>query len=496
MLKSEFCILPVSFISLQRIDYAWAFAIELKNCLLLIKNNMKIRTCLTIFLAFYSVFVCGQISFQRTYGSVNEDVGMAVASTFDGGYIMTGSYDNGKIGVIRTDSYGNSIWIKTYDFQNAESQSIIQTSDSNFVIAGSIDDDFLVFKINSIGDTIWTTRKGPDSLPFVAWDIAEDFNDNLVVVVSKEVLTAICCWPYIYKLDQFGNFLWSNGYDCPSNSGCRFEDVYIDNEGNYLVTGGTPYPNEPIARLTKIDTAGNVKWDNYYYDIYIYSNCMTQAPDGGYLISGENNYSDGVPVIKTDNDGVVENIQSYIFDDRKLNGRSIDFTNTGYYISGYTSQWEWDFFLVKIDEEMNYLWSQTYGGTSGDVCYKMESTNDGGCVLVGWTDSYGAGNKDYYLVKTDQDGLVVGQKDIEAVNSDNSIYPNPFKSSTKLSLSQYQENMSISIYSFTGQEVLRIEGISGNEIMIERQNLSCGIYFITVETDQRIIYSEKISIIN
>ncbi len=50
--------------------------------------------------------------------------------------------------------------------------------------------------------------------------------------------------------------------------------------------------------------------------------------------------------------------------------------------------------------------------------------------------------------------------------SDNSLYPNPFKSSAKLSLSHYQENMAYSIYSFTGREVIRIEGISGNEIRI------------------------------
>ncbi len=237
-----------SFISLLSIDYAKALAIELKNFLLLNRNNMKIRTYLTIFLAFYSVFMCGQISFQRTYGSVNKDVGLAVASTFDGGYIMTGSYDNDKIGVIRTDSYGNSIWIKTYDFQNAESTSIIQTSDSNFVIAGSIDNDFLVFKINSIGDTIWTTRNGPNSIPFVAQDIAEDLNGNLIVAVSMEVLTEICCWPYIYKFDPFGSLLWYKGYDCPSYNGCRFEDVFIDIEGNYLVTGDTPYPNIPISK--------------------------------------------------------------------------------------------------------------------------------------------------------------------------------------------------------------------------------------------------------
>ncbi len=82
---------------------------------------------------------------------------------------------------------------------------------------------------------------------------------------------------------------------------------------------------------------------------------------------------DSLPVIKTDKNGIIETIRSYLNDTRQWIGRSIDKTVDGYYLSGYT-QGIWDLFLLKIDEEMNYSWSQTYGGASGDVCYKMKST--------------------------------------------------------------------------------------------------------------------------
>lgn len=49
--------------------------------------------------------------------------------------------------------------------------------------------------------------------------------------------------------------------------------------------------------------------------------------------------------------------------------------------------------------------SKTYGGTSNDDTSALVQTGDGGYALVGTTDSFGAGNKDFWLVKTDADGV-------------------------------------------------------------------------------------------
>jgi hypothetical protein len=49
-------------------------------------------------------------------------------------------------------------------------------------------------------------------------------------------------------------------------------------------------------------------------------------------------------------------------------------------------------------------WSQTYGGSGDDYAYSVVQTSDGGYALAGFTDSYGAGSFDFYLVKTDSAG--------------------------------------------------------------------------------------------
>ena len=50
------------------------------------------------------------------------------------------------------------------------------------------------------------------------------------------------------------------------------------------------------------------------------------------------------------------------------------------------------------------LWNQTYGGIGSDQAMSVFQTSDGGYALTGSTNSSGAGNLDFWLVKTDATG--------------------------------------------------------------------------------------------
>jgi predicted secreted protein len=85
----------------------------------------------------------------------------------------------------------------------------------------------------------------------------------------------------------------------------------------------------------------------------------------------------------------------------------IQTSDGGYALAGSTQSFgagSWDFWLVKTDAAGNAQWNRTYGGTSDDEAYALVQTVDGGYALAGYTGSIGAGYYDFWLVKTDASG--------------------------------------------------------------------------------------------
>jgi hypothetical protein len=63
-----------------------------------------------------------------------------------------------------------------------------------------------------------------------------------------------------------------------------------------------------------------------------------------------------------------------------------------------------DVFLTSIDAWGDTLWTRTYGGPGYDVAEDLVACPDGGYLIAGFTNSYGAGNHDVYAIRTDADG--------------------------------------------------------------------------------------------
>ena len=61
--------------------------------------------------------------------------------------------------------------------------------------------------------------------------------------------------------------------------------------------------------------------------------------------------------------------------------------------------------LISLVGASSEMWSQTYGGTGGDLAYSLVETSDEGFALAGKTTSFGAGSSDFWLVKTDANGI-------------------------------------------------------------------------------------------
>lgn len=69
-----------------------------------------------------------------------------------------------------------------------------------------------------------------------------------------------------------------------------------------------------------------------------------------------------------------------------------------------------DIEVTKKDRDGEILWQNTFGGSSYDRAGEVVSTEDGGCLVVGSTSSFGKGNYDVLLLKIDSKGDLVWQK--------------------------------------------------------------------------------------
>ena len=94
-----------------------------------------------------------------------------------------------------------------------------------------------------------------------------------------------------------------------------------------------------------------------------------------------------------------------------------------------------DVYLIRTNAHGDTLWTRTYGGANHDDGYWGQQTSDGGYIITGYTRSTGTGVADVYLIKTDSLGNVgieepVNRRPTRAASL--LIQPNPFSSATRV----------------------------------------------------------------
>jgi len=140
---------------------------------------------------------------------------------------------------------------------------------------------------------------------------------------------------------------------------------------------------------------------------------LVQTTDGGYALAGDTeSFGDlwaDFWLVKTDGSGNMEWNQTYGEPGEEYAYSLVQTSDGGYALAGITESLgagDYDFWLVKTDGSGNMEWNQTYGGTERDGALSLVQTTDGGYALAGVTESFGAGYRDFLLVKTDEYGVI------------------------------------------------------------------------------------------
>ena len=198
-------------------------------------------------------------------------------------------------------------------------------------------------------------------------------------------------------------------------------DVTVEILGRTTATGGIHQKNLGLTSYTS-------GWSKVYGgtgdDLAGGNNVQTS--DGGYAISGYTGSlgAGGLDVwlVKTDSIGNMVWNMTY---GGPLEERCPDMIKTndgGYVLSGYTLSFgagNYDSFLMKVNASGTIVWNQTYGGIGSDQVMSVFQTSDGGYALTGSTNSSGAGNLDFWLVKTDAAGTMQWNRTYGGTGADN-----------------------------------------------------------------------------
>ena len=88
---------------------------------------------------------------------------------------------------------------------------------------------------------------------------------------------------------------------------------------------------------------------------------------------------------------------------------SIQETSDGYIAAGDTESFgagDYDFWVLKLGSGGNVIWQKTYGGDDFDRAHSIEQISDGGYIMAGETESFGTGRGNVWVLKLDESGII------------------------------------------------------------------------------------------
>jgi hypothetical protein len=362
----------------------------------------------------------------HAYGGATDDIGFCVIEhSIDNGLVLAGTTDGtgtSDFSLIKTDSVGAVLWSKTYGGSDIDQgRSLIEHSlDQGLLLAGRTKSygagsyDMMLLKTNSVGIELWTRTYGTTDNEF-SMSVMEHSLDNGLMIGGLSN-TAGSFDFMLVKTNSVGIEVWTKTYGGSTTSEITYCVIEHFIDQGFLLAG---YTNDGAGAndmmLMKTNSAGVVQWTKTYggssHDEAW--SVIEHSLDQGLLLAGRTN-SHGAGsfdslLVKTNSTGVVQWAKTYggpSSDEAKsVIEHSVD---QGLFLAGMTSSYgagNEDLMLVKTNSVGVVMWTMTYGQSgSEEAWFVMEHSIGNGIVCAGFTDSIGAGSDDIMLVIQPSDG--------------------------------------------------------------------------------------------
>ncbi len=433
-----------------------------------------------VFLVISFFFAASFSGWVRTYGGSGSDIFTDVIETEDGGFLLAGYTNSTGAGgydcwAVRIDGEGNTIWEQTFGGEyNDQANGIVGTGDG-YILVGSTNSfgegtpgysNIYIVKIDDEGSVIWESTYEGD-LDDGAYD---------VIIAGDSCIVAGYTWLSFSTRDE-GILLYIN----PATG---------EIEGTQTTTGSSNDAFYSIAQ-TAYDCIAVGLTKSFGVGTPSYSNVLV-VPSHGFEVSiGGDGDEKGRGVVCVDGTdcvivGSTNSIGAGASDmyfirvsssgdiiwESTAGGSGNDFgedivsTGSAVVATGYTISYGAgydDVYIVKVDLDGSLVWERTYGGTGndhGNAIAKVESDPDGGFIVAGGTMSFGAGDWDGYIIRTNADGDTAADAvphNEKPKYGEVMVSPNPFNTSCKISLPYtVGEREVVEIYSLSGKVVDRL----------------------------------------
>lgn len=350
----------------------------------------------------------------KTFGGYKHDMAYSVQETKDGGFIVTGMIDyygtTASVLLLKLDMNGSRLWSKTFGGSGRdEGTSVRQTSDGGYIIVGITDSygfgdcDVYLIKTDPKGNLLWQRTFGGKE--FDSGKAIQQTSDGGYIITGvTNSFGAVGNDIYLLKTDAKGNCLWFKTYGEENHD--HGNAVQQTSDGGYIIVGQKGFTEKYGTSLWLLRTtaSGDTIWTKQYHgtDAWDQGNSIQKTLDGGYIITGYKNDNYDLWLLKTDSKG---NLlwQKTFGGSSHEEGESVQQTSDGgYIIAGCTKSYgegDADVWIIKTDALGETIWRRTYGGSHQDYGHEIQETSDGGFIIAGYTHSYGIGLNDFYVLK-------------------------------------------------------------------------------------------------
>jgi len=394
------------------------------------RNNNRLLLCLAVIFSVLFTgcraadpFIPEEIpihKFSRTFGGDCADFGYSVTQTSDGGFILVGGSDSSGSGsrdlwLLKLGQDGEEEWhLYLGGLELDTGNDVRQTSDGGFIITGSTMSygsglkDLWLVKVNQAGFEEWSrTFGGP--LQDSGSEVRQTSDGGYIITGYTESFGSGSSDMWILRTDAEGDTAWSRVFGGGgADVGAAVQER---EEGGFAAAGSTESfgSGNSDAWLVVVSGAGDLEWSQVYGGRgWDFGMAMETSPNGGFLIAGSSDsFEDGgenVWLLHVDSTG------NELFS-RTCGGSGDDVGSSvaldgigGYVVAGYTGSYGEgfdDIWLIGFSGSGAVLWDRTFGGGRFDRGCSVQTTLDGGFIISGYTDSFGAGKYDAWLIKTD-----------------------------------------------------------------------------------------------